>query len=162
MPRLEELSKGIRVRGLAPQGVATVKDVEWQGDACVNVLYLDDRGIPQQAILFRHDEPNLAFETGTRLWSFNGDGNLLRLVSEAYRIQLAWLFDASRTANPFEQKNLLIARLDQLSRNEDVQQRLKAAPEWDLIVCDKAHQRKGRSPASTEEVMMDRTPGGDT
>lgn len=26
-------------------------------------------------------------------WSFNGDGRLLRLVSEAHRIQLAHLFD---------------------------------------------------------------------
>jgi superfamily II DNA or RNA helicase len=50
------------------------------------------------------------------------------------------MIDASRTANPFEEKNLLIARLDQLSRNEDVVERLKAAPEWDLIVCDEAHR----------------------
>jgi hypothetical protein len=28
-----------------------------------------------------------------RPWSFDGDGDLLRLVSEAYRINLAWLFD---------------------------------------------------------------------
>jgi SNF2 family DNA or RNA helicase len=28
-----------------------------------------------------------------RPWSFDGDGDLLRLASEAYRINLAWLFD---------------------------------------------------------------------
>jgi SNF2 family DNA or RNA helicase len=28
-----------------------------------------------------------------RPWSFDGDGDLMRLVSEAYRINLAWLFD---------------------------------------------------------------------
>ena len=28
-----------------------------------------------------------------RPWSFDGDGDLLRLVSEAYRINRAWLFD---------------------------------------------------------------------
>jgi hypothetical protein len=89
MPRLEDLTAGARVRGLAPRGVATVKHIEWQGDACVDVFYLDERGVPQQAILFRHDEPNLAFETATRPWSFDADGDLLRLVSEAYRIQLA-------------------------------------------------------------------------
>jgi superfamily II DNA or RNA helicase len=50
---------------------------------------------------------------------------------------------ASRTSNPFEQKNLLIARLDQLSRNEDVQERLTAAPEWDLVVVDEAHRMSG-------------------
>jgi len=93
MPRLEDLAPGARVRGLAPQGVAVVKTVEWQGDACVEVFYLDDRGAPQQAILFRHDEPDLAFETATRPWSFDADGGFFRLVSEAYRIHLAWLFD---------------------------------------------------------------------
>jgi len=50
------------------------------------------------------------------------------------------MFGVSRTANPFEQKNLLIARLDQLSRNEDVVERFKAGPEWDLIVVDEAHR----------------------
>ncbi|MGE3632198.1 MAG: DEAD/DEAH box helicase, partial [Sandaracinaceae bacterium] len=50
------------------------------------------------------------------------------------------MMDASRTANPFADKNLLIARLDQLSRNDDLVERLKAAPEWDLIVCDEAHR----------------------
>jgi hypothetical protein len=29
----------------------------------------------------------------TRPWSFDADGNLFRLVSEARRIELAWLFD---------------------------------------------------------------------
>jgi superfamily II DNA or RNA helicase len=173
-----------------------------------------------------------------RPWSFDGDGDLLRLVSEAYRINLAWLFDpyvaittsiieplphqisavyeemlprqpmrflladdpgagktimagllikelkvrgdlercliispgsltdqwqdelaekfglnfeiltgdmihAARTANPFDQKDFLIARMDQLSRNEDLQEKLKAAPEWDLVVVDEAHRMSG-------------------
>jgi superfamily II DNA or RNA helicase len=41
--------------------------------------------------------------------------------------------------------NLVIARLDKLSRNEDVQEKLKA-PEcgWDLIVCDEAHKMSAR------------------
>ena len=34
---------------------------------------------------------------------------------------------------------LLIARLDKLSRNEDVQAKLKQT-EWDLVVCDEAHK----------------------
>src|SRR6516162_1160999 len=50
---------------------------------------------------------------------------------------------AARSSNPFEHSNLLIARLDQLSRNPDMQERLKAAPEWDLVVCDEAHRMSG-------------------
>ena len=50
-------------------------------------------------------------------------------------------FEASHTGNWFLETNLVIARLDKLSRNEDVQEKLKA-PEcgWDLIVCDEAHK----------------------
>ena len=49
--------------------------------------------------------------------------------------------EAARTGNWFLESNLVIARLDKLSRNEDVQQKL-AAPDcrWDLVVCDEAHK----------------------
>ena len=49
--------------------------------------------------------------------------------------------EAARTGNWFLENNLVIARLDKLSRNEDVQAKL-AAPDarWDLIVCDEAHK----------------------
>ena len=47
--------------------------------------------------------------------------------------------EASLTANPFEDKNLLIARLDHLSRNDDLQAKL-AETDWDLIVVDEAHR----------------------
>ena len=49
--------------------------------------------------------------------------------------------EAARTGNWFLETNLVIARLDKLSRNEDVQQKLKAPDcRWDLIVCDEAHK----------------------
>src|SRR5204863_2843326 len=49
--------------------------------------------------------------------------------------------EAARTGNWFLETNLAIARLDKLSRNEDVQDKL-AAPDcgWDLVVCDEAHK----------------------
>lgn len=43
------------------------------------------------------------------------------------------------SGNYFEEANLLIARLDQLSRNEDYQLKLKNT-EWDLIIVDEAHK----------------------
>ena len=48
--------------------------------------------------------------------------------------------EASRTGNPFDEAGLWIARLDMLSRNEDLQAKLFAAREWDLVVCDEAHR----------------------
>ena len=49
--------------------------------------------------------------------------------------------EAARTGNWFLEHNLVIARLDKLSRNEDVQQKLQAPDcRWDLVVCDEAHK----------------------
>ena len=49
--------------------------------------------------------------------------------------------EAARTGNWFLETPLIIARLDKLSRNEDVQAKL-SAPDcgWDLVVCDEAHK----------------------
>jgi superfamily II DNA or RNA helicase len=50
-------------------------------------------------------------------------------------------FEAARTGNWFLENDLAIARLDKLSRNEDVQQKLSAPDcRYDLIVCDEAHK----------------------
>lgn len=43
------------------------------------------------------------------------------------------------SGNYFEETDLLICRLDQLSRNEDYQQKLKST-DWDLIIVDEAHK----------------------
>ena len=48
-------------------------------------------------------------------------------------------FKAVAAGNPFQEKNLLICRLDQLSRNDDIQKKLEVT-DWDLIVCDEAHK----------------------
>jgi superfamily II DNA or RNA helicase len=49
--------------------------------------------------------------------------------------------EAARTGNWFLEMNLVIARLDKLSRDEDVQVKLQAPDcRWDLIVCDEAHK----------------------
>jgi superfamily II DNA or RNA helicase len=49
--------------------------------------------------------------------------------------------DAARTGNWFMEASLVIARLDKLSRNEDVQKKLEAPDcRWDLVVCDEAHK----------------------
>jgi len=49
------------------------------------------------------------------------------------------LIDAHVNLNVFGTNPLLIARMDQLSRNEDLQAQLKET-EWDLIIVDEAHR----------------------
>ncbi len=48
-------------------------------------------------------------------------------------------FETAISGNPFQEKDLLIIRLDQAARNEDWRARLKSS-EWDLIVVDEAHK----------------------
>ena len=49
------------------------------------------------------------------------------------------LVEQSRSGNPFDYTDLLVARLDQLSRNEDLQDKLRLT-QWDLVVVDEAHK----------------------
>ena len=234
--RLEELQPNAAVRGLLPDSSVTVVTVQWFGSEALELTYKDPSGRVANTLLYRHDEPRLELVEEGRPWSFDGEGDLFRLVSEAHRIRLAHLFDpvlavhtslvdplphqitavyeamlprqplrflladdpgagktimaglfikeliargdvqrclvvcpgglaeqwqdelyrrfhlpfdiltndkleAARTGNWFLENNLVIARLDKLSRNEDVQDKLKA-PDcyWDLVICDEAHK----------------------
>src|SRR6202140_4231066 len=236
MSKLEDLKPNASVRGILPNGLITVVSVQWHGSAALELTYKTAEGKVANELLYRDDEPRIEVVEQGRPWSFDGDGALFRLVSEAQRIRLAHLFDpglavhtsivdplphqitavyesmlprqplrflladdpgagktimagllmkeliargdlqrclvvcpgslaeqwqdelnrrfhlpfeiltndkleAARTGNWFLETNLVIARLDKLSRNEDVQQKLQA-PEcgWDLVVCDEAHK----------------------
>ena len=93
MVNLEDLKAGARVRGLSPGGLAKVVQVEWFGDQAVKVTFEDATGAVRNRLVYRNEEPTLEIVSAGRSWSFDGDGALLRLVSEAYRIRLAHLFD---------------------------------------------------------------------
>ncbi len=59
----------------------------------IELTYKDASGRPGNELLYRDREPTLEIVTQGRPWSFKADGSLFRLVSEAYRIRLAHLFD---------------------------------------------------------------------
>ncbi|MBI3457804.1 MAG: BBE domain-containing protein [Candidatus Rokubacteria bacterium] len=93
MAKLEDLTRGATVKGILPDGPVTVIDAQWHGSTCVELTYKDAAGRPHTEFLFRDREPALEIVAPGRTWSFEADGALLRLVSEAYRIRLAHLFD---------------------------------------------------------------------
>src|SRR5437899_11727593 len=93
MAQLEQLTRGATVRGILPDALITVVDVQWHGDVAITLTYRDAAGHLGNEILYRDREPSIEIATVGRPWSFDGDGSLLRLVSEAYRIHLAYLFD---------------------------------------------------------------------
>ena len=93
MTRLEDLQPHAAVRGIAPDAVVTIISMQWYGSDAVELTYKDPSGRVANELLFRHDEPRLELVEAGRPWSFDGDGGLFRLVSEAQRIRLAHLFD---------------------------------------------------------------------
>jgi superfamily II DNA or RNA helicase len=256
MTNLADLTVGVLVRGILDRPVRVVQ-LEWHGSDALTLTYTDESGRPGQELLYRDDEPRLIIEGPGRAWSMDADGHLFRLVSEAKRISLAYLFDpylavqistldplphqidavytkmlprqplrflladdpgagktimaglfckelvlrgdverclivapgslveqwqdelwskfrlpfeiltrdmieASRIGNPFAERHLLIARLDHLSRNEDLQARL-AATDWDLIVVDEAHKMAahwfGREAKETKRYKLGKLAG---
>ena len=56
-----------------------------------------------------------------------------------FRIYSSELEQISPSGNPFEDHHQLIVRLDQMSRNDDLQEKLCNAG-WDLVVFDEAHK----------------------
>ena len=234
MARLEELTPSTIIKGILPNQHVTVVAATWLGTAGIELTYKAADGRLGSELLYRTSEPSVEIVTASLPWSFDGDGENFRLVSEAYRIRLAHLFDlrlavhtsqvdplphqitavyeemlprqplrylladdpgagktimtglylkellvrgdlkrclivcpgslveqwqgelyqrfhlhfeiftrerfnTAHTGNLFQEENLLICRLDQLSRNEDIQSKLKAT-HWDIIVCDEAHK----------------------
>jgi hypothetical protein len=93
MTRLEDLQPTAAIRGVLPDQVVTVVSVQWFGSEALELTYKGATGRVANELLYRHDEPRLEVVEHGRPWSFDGDGYLFRLVSEAHRIRLAHLFD---------------------------------------------------------------------
>ncbi len=91
--KLEDLKPNTSVRGILPDCLVSVVGVQWFGSEALELTYKDPAGRVANQLLYRHDEPRLEVVEQGRPWSFDGDGGLFRLVSEAHRIRLAHLFD---------------------------------------------------------------------
>lgn len=93
MARLEDITIGTSVTGLAGGSSVSVVAVKWHGTNAMTVTFRNASGNVAEQILYREDEERLNVVDGSLPWSFDADANLLRLTSEAYRINLAHIFD---------------------------------------------------------------------
>ena len=234
MAKLEELKRNTRVKGIDPSGAVMILNNQWHGSDVLEVTYRDLSGKDQSEILYRDRESDLEVTEAGTPWAFDSDGELFRLVSEAYRIRMAYLFDpwmavhlsqveplphqitavygemlprqplrflladdpgagktimaglfikelmlrgdlqrclivvpgnlveqwqdelyqrfqlpfeiltndriaAARTGNALNEMSLVLARMDKLSRDDELQAKL-AQTDWDLVVIDEAHK----------------------
>ena len=93
MINLEQLERKMRVNGIVPNQTVELVAVEQSGPNSISVAYRRADGGLGERVLYRADEATLSTPKDERLWPFDGDGRLLSLVSEAYRIHLGHLFD---------------------------------------------------------------------
>ena len=91
--KLEELKLGATVSGVLADGPVTVVNVQWFGTEALELTYKTSEGKVANELLYRDGEADLELVQLGRPWSFDSDGALFRLVSEAHRIRLAHLFD---------------------------------------------------------------------
>src|SRR5262245_28329226 len=93
MSKLENLTPNAALRGILPNSLVSVVNVQWFGSEALELTYKTPEGRVANELLYRHDEARIEIVEAGRPWSFDGDGALFRLVSEAHRIRLAHLFD---------------------------------------------------------------------
>jgi SNF2 family DNA or RNA helicase len=93
MVRLEDLTPGVMVQGILPGQQVRVIAIEWYATDALDLTYEDATGNRDHELVLRDREPDLELVERGCPWSFDGDAAMLRLVSEAYRIHLAHLFD---------------------------------------------------------------------
>ena len=93
MSKLEDLTPDADVRGILPDSLVTIVRVQWHGSDVLTLTYRTPAGQLGDQLVYRDSESEIQVVEQGRPWSFDGDGRLFRLVSEANRIKLAHLFD---------------------------------------------------------------------
>ncbi|MEI6745744.1 MAG: helicase-related protein [Methylococcaceae bacterium] len=90
---LEDVKKDAVISGIEPNQVVRVISSERVGDNALTVYYKKSDGSVLERMLFRTDEANLFLAEMGRPWAFDANGEDFKLAVEAYRINLAHLFD---------------------------------------------------------------------
>lgn len=93
MAKLEEITVGSSVLGIAGNEPVSIVAVQWYGTNVIEITYKNSKGVPGTQLLYRDDEGGIIVQDNSLPWSFDADGGQMRLASEAYRISLAHLFD---------------------------------------------------------------------
>src|SRR5512140_3799435 len=93
MTKLEDIQPNAAVRGILPDALVMVVNVQWFGSEALELTYKTPTGKVANELLYRSDEARFEVVEHGRPWSFDGDGARFRLVAEAQRIRLAHLFD---------------------------------------------------------------------
>jgi superfamily II DNA or RNA helicase len=93
MVKLEDIKKDAHLRGIEAEEIVRVVTVDPVGENAVTVYYKTNQGRLGEQMLFRSDEARLTLAEAGRPWGFDAPGEEFKLALEAYRINMAHLFD---------------------------------------------------------------------
>ncbi len=93
MTTLETLKPNCQVKGILPNDTVTILSVQWHGSDVIEVSYRETNGNLGSELIFRDRQADLEVTAPGTAWAFDADPEMFRLVSEAYRIRMAYLFD---------------------------------------------------------------------
>jgi len=93
MLRLEDIKKDAAINGIEPGEVVRIVTTEPVGENALTVYYKTADGRVKEQMLFRSSEASLSLAEAGRPWAFDVPGEEFKLAAEAYRIDLAYLFD---------------------------------------------------------------------
>jgi superfamily II DNA or RNA helicase len=91
--RLEDVTPGALVGGIAGDGAVTVVAVRWIGSNALQLTFRTANGRLDERLLYRDHEPRLTLAEASAAYDFSADGALFKLAAEALRIRMAARFD---------------------------------------------------------------------
>jgi SNF2 family DNA or RNA helicase len=97
--KLEQIQPNCRLKGILPSETVSVKQARMVGDQASEITYVDAAGRPGSQLIFREQENQLEILDQVRPLGFDSHPDLFRLVSEAHRIRLGYLFDPMIAVN---------------------------------------------------------------
>ncbi|MCW2276781.1 DEAD/DEAH box helicase [Heliophilum fasciatum] len=97
--KLEDIKKETAIAGIESNQIVRVVTTEPVGNNAITVYYKTTDGRLTERMLFRTDEANLSLAEAGRPWAFDAPGADLKLVTEAYSINLAHLFAPMMTVH---------------------------------------------------------------
>lgn len=93
MANFEDLKDGIKVKGLRADQIVTVVSVQYNGEDTVTVVHRSPDGHLAESLITRSDAEHLQIEETTHEWQFDAQADHYLMALEAYRIDLAAMFD---------------------------------------------------------------------
>ena len=91
--QLRDFVVGSKVNGLEVGKTVEIVAVKHHGDMVADVTYKDANGNLNGQMVYADQATEMKLSEKALPWSFDADADRMRLVSEAYRIHLAYLFD---------------------------------------------------------------------